>query len=391
MTSLRIKNITRLTSFILVVGFFYACTPFQKTANQQVVDENKSEESALSLINSELEENPENAELYYEKATILGALAEEETAGERIDLYMQFAESIQKSYELSQNQPLSAKIDSLSNNYWNLEFNAAMQSFESGSKLGFYEEALTHGANLLVLNPNEAKGYKLLSRLYYQKGDIDAAISILNEARSKTENLNIIFEDLGFLYLETGKAEESAYYYSMANTDGINDKNVAFGLANAYIAANELENAVDILKQLNTKYPHDTQIMVVYGTQLYTKIEQLFSDLNTAYQNSDSSQAESKLNDIRDLVKVTSRILNEAHDRDQDNVEYLETLAVFHSNIASQYLNLIPNSFKTDTKELDRKAKESIDAAIGYYEKLADLSAYNSEVADKISTLKELK
>ncbi len=382
---------TRLAGIALAVGFFFACTPLNKLPNQHNADKNSDLNSALANIDSKLSANPNDAALYFEKASVLGILAENETVDGRTGLYTDFAEALIKSRELSDDNSMFAKIDSLNSHYWQFEYGEAVNSYEKGAKHGFFDEALAHGTNALTINRDNAKTYKLLSTLYYQKGDIDTALSILNEAQNKTDNLSLIFEELGFLYLETGKPERSAYYYSLANPDGISNKNAAFGLANAYIAANDMENALDILRQLNTKYPHDTQIMIVYGTQLYTKIDELFQKLDFAYQQSDLDKTETILEDIKNLSKVTGRILNEAHDRDKENVEYLETLAVYYNNMANQYLNLVPNGFKQQQKELNIQAQASIDLAINSYEKLIELSAQDSKLIEKVDALKQLK
>ncbi|MFA5668636.1 MAG: hypothetical protein WC967_05280 [Balneolaceae bacterium] len=390
MTLLNSSYITRLASILLAVGFFYSCA--SSKVNIDTLVANNNYEGALTQIDKELAKNPNQPALYYQKAVINGRLATDVSPAQRAPFYTSLTEALDSTKELgSDNQELIEKSDSLAHEYWMNEYSKGLNSYETDSKNGSYDETIAHAINAIILNNRDIKGYKLLSVAQYNNSQIDAAIITLNDARVNVENEAAIFEDLGFLYLEIGNAEQSAYYYSLANTDLVKNKNVAFGLVNAYIAADDNANALDLLNQLANTYPKDAQIHNVYGTQLYKETCNLFEQLSLAYNLDDSN----KVADLKVEIELVSELAEEqlikAYKSDMSDVEFIESLAVFYNNMAGNYFSQLETVFDNDAVETQEKALDLVDFAISYYSKLSDISTHNEQAELKLVTLNKLK
>lgn len=390
MALLKSSNITRLASILLVVGFFYSCASSKVNINTLVA--NNDYKGALAQIDKELEKNPNQPALYYQKAVINGQLAANASLAQRASFYKSLTEALNITRELGgDNLELINKSDSLALEYWKNEYNKGLQSYEIDSKSNVYDETIAHAKNAIILNNSDINGYKLLSVVQYNNNQIDAAIITLNDARLNVENETALFEDLGFLYLEIGNAEQSAYYYSLANTDLVKNKNVAFGLVNAYIAAQDNANALDLLNQLVLKYPKDAQIHNVYGTQLYKEACSLFEQLTTAYNMNDSSKVVNLKVEIEAISEIAEQELIKAYKSDTSNVEFIESLAVFYNNMAGNYFSQLNTVFENDADETQKKALSLVDFAISYYGKLSTMFTYNEKVELKLNILKKLK
>ena len=390
MTLLNSSSITRLASILLVVGFFYSCA--SSKVNIDALVANNDYKAAFSQIDKELAKNPNQPTLYYQKAIINGRLATDVSPAQRAPLYTSLVEALDTTRELGSDNPeLIEKSDSLAHEYWLSEYNKGISSYETDFKNGSYEETIAHANNAIILNNNDIKGYKLLSVAQYNNNQIDAAIITLNDARVNVENEAAIFEDLGFLYLEIGNAEESAYYYSLANTNLVKNKNVAFGLVNAYIAADDNANALDLLNQLASTYPKDAQIHNVYGTQLYKETCNLFEQLTIAYNLNDSNKVEDLKVEIEVVSELAEQQLIKAYKSDMANVEFIESLAVFYNNMAGNYFSQLKTIFEDDAEETQKKALNLVDFAISYYSKLSDIYTHNEQAELKLVALNKLK
>ncbi len=381
---------TRLASLVFAIGFFCSCATTNVNVDAFIAD--KDYDNALTAIEVELEKNPNQPDLYFLKATINGKLADQVSVYERKPFYENMIEALDETNIMAiEDSSFQDKADNLALGYWTKEYNNGLKSYEAGSKNNVYDESIAHFQNSISIKPTEIKGYKSLSIAQYNSGDIDIAIETLNEARFVVENEAELFEDLGFLYLEVGNAEQSAYYYNLANTDIVKNKNVAFGLVNAYIAAENNADALDLLNQLVNYYPKDAKLHNVYGTQLYNEASNLFDELTAAYVTYDSSSVESIKVEIEGVSELAEKEFIKAYSTDTSDVEFIESLAVFYNNMAGNYFSLMKTSFDEDNSAIKGKALTLVDFAITYYTSLASLAPQNDLIDNKIRTLKTLK
>lgn len=389
MNSMNISKLTRLASFVLAVGFFVSCTSSQFTVDNLIEQENYA--LALEQIDQELTKNP-TAELYIQKAEVLGKIAVTREAENRDSLYNEFDIALENATDnnLDSSALISQKIDSISTKYWNIEHQSGLQAYESDNEQ-VQRRSILHFQNALIIDSENVETYKSLAIAHYNFGNIEEAISTLNIASSLDQEDSEIYENLGFLYLETGNAQQSAYYYKLANKDPLKDKNIAFGLVNAYISEGNDVEAIKLLDQLVNVYPNNGKIHNVYGTQLFNQVSTLFPQLKDAYTNADEAEVTTLRVEIEGLSEKAEQQLIEAYKTDSNNMEFIESLAVFYNNMAGNYFSLHPQAFEDDKEAIKNRALTLTDFAIRYYNEMLEMEANNDRITTKITNLNTLK
>lgn len=384
-----IFSLTRLAAFLLAAGLFISCASSKN--GFEAFDESDNPEDALEKIKSEIKKQPGEPQLYYQLAVLNGRLAEENDEPAKSVYFSGLAEAVDSVRANGNKDPnIANRADSLIRAYWSEEYTAALNAYETGTDDG-YKTAAAHAARAITLDKYETRGYKLLSTAQYKSGNPETAISTLNNAVMTLEDGSPLFEDLGYLYLEIGDAEQSAYYYNLANTNLSKNKNIAFGLVNAYIAAGNNDDALDLLNELAAQYPNDAFIHNVYGTQLFIKTNKLFEELKSAYVLENEYAAENLKSDIILDSDFAEDQLIKAYRLNTTNVEFIESLAVFYNNMAGNYFSLEKVAFEDDAEEIQNRALRLVDFAIDYYEKLSGLNVHNELYTAKIQRLRNLK
>ncbi|HBX66225.1 MAG TPA: hypothetical protein DEG32_08720, partial [Balneolaceae bacterium] len=385
-----ISNFTRFTGLLLVTGFFLSCSS-SKVNIDELIQNNKYQE-AITEIDARLAENPAQPELYIQKGKINASFAQDTDPELRPEFYSNTDQNFEMAIEYGALNAQVATIDSLRQQYWKSEHNAGLRITDNDALSDRYHLASIHFKNALILREDAVSSYKNLSVAQFNQGDVDDAIGTLETALEYAgDEPTEIYENLGYLYLEKGDPEQSAYYYELANTNLEEDLNLAFGLVNAYISNGSNEQAVDILESLVANNPDNANLRNVYGTQLYLITSGIMEDLKSAYSNNDTVLVDQILFEAEGMGDEAETQLIEAFRRDTSNTEYLESLAVFYNNLSAQYLSLLPSAFENDKNELENKAYNLINFAIDYYEKLVAIDANNDEYIQKLSVLKTLK
>lgn len=385
-----ISNFTRLAGLLLVAGFFYSCGTSQVNIDELLANNNYQQ--ALEEIDSRLAEDPNQPQLYIQRAQINATLAKDADPELRTDLYSETSDDFAAAIEYGADQDQISTVDSLRQQYWKDEHNAGLQVSENSAISDRYQRAKIHFQNALILRSDAISTYRNLSAAQFNLGNIDDAINSLETALSYTDDPSAeLYENLGYLYLEIGNPSEAARYYELANTDISEDLNLAFGLVNAYISNGDSENAADMLETLVEENPDNADLRNVYGTQLYEITSEILEDLKTAYRNNDSSLAEQIKLEAEGMGESAEEQLIEAFKRDTSNVEYLESLAVFYNNLSAQYLSLQNVAFDEDKEAIRKKAFTLVDFATDYYERLVDIDPNNEEYTNRLDVLNQLK
>ncbi|MEP1150857.1 MAG: tetratricopeptide repeat protein [Balneola sp.] len=384
------STITRYASLVLVIGFFVSCSSTKFSVDNLVDQENYQE--AIDKISIEISKNPSSS-LYFQKGKVHGLAAQKDTVINRKSSYQSmisaFDSALVYQTELADNS-IEEEIDSLNNYYWNLEHQTGLKEYESGTEQSL-QTAIAHFNNAIVIDSEKVESYKSLSIALYNNDDLDGAINTLKKAESINNADSEVSENLGFLYLEMGNPEQSIFYYQKANQDPLKNKNIAFGLVNAYISQNRTSEAVTFLDQLIEEYPKEAKLHNVYGTQLYIQVSELFSNLKTSYASNDTSAAQTLRVEIEGLSQNAEEQLVEAYKLDDSSIEFTESLAVFYNNMSGNYFSLYKSAFDSDKDDIKTKALSLTDFALDYYKKLVELNSENDSYSTKIDNLNKLK
>ncbi len=386
---MKIKLFTRYASFVLAIGFFISCTGSKFSANKLI--EEGSYEQALTEISAELEKKPTSS-LYFQKGRVHGLISEEEPVGQRRTDYLDMVVAFDSAKVLSSENDSSTlkMIDSLTSYYWDKEQKNGLLSYEADNNSQL-ELAINHFQNAISINPNKIEAYKSLSIAFYNNDQIDQAISTLQEAESIGSSDLEIYESLGFLYLEIGNPELSVANYEKANQNPLKNKNIAFGLVNAYISQDMTTQAISFLEKLTLEYPNESKLHNVYGTQLYIQVSALFDEFKSSYANNDTSSVNNFRVEIEGVSEKSENQLIEAYKMDDSNIEYIESLAVFYNNMSGNYFSVHSVAFDSHKQSIKDKALSLTDFAITYYKQLADSSNQNEAYTEKIENLTSLK
>ena len=382
--------ITRYASTLLVIGFFISCSSSKFSADN-LITEGKYQE-AINKIETELDKNP-SAELYQQKGTLHGLVAQEKPTDQREPEYQHMISAFDsaRAYESElSDSSTETETDSLTYYYWELEHKSGLSQYEKNTELSS-SNAIAHFNNAIIIDPSKVESYKSLSITLYNNDNIDGAIDALKKAELKNISDSEVYENLGFLYLEIGNPEQSINYYQKANQNPIKNKNIAFGLVNAYISQNRTSDAISFLSKLVEEYPKETKLNNVYGTQLYNQVSQLFPNLKTAYSSNDTSTVNTLKVEIEGLSEDAENQLIQAYKTDTTSLEYTESLAVFYNNMSGNYFSIHSFAFESDKNEIKFKALSLTDFAITYYEKLEELNRDNDSYTKKIRNLNTLK
>jgi len=381
--------ITRYASFMLVIGFFISCSTTNFSPDKLINEGNYQQ--ALAGINAELEKKP-TSKLFYQKGKVHGLISENNSVQERNSDYQSMLSSFDSSrvYILPESDYLISKMDSLTSYYWSLEQNNGLIEYQKETPQAS-SIAIEHFNNAILLDPQNLESYKSLSIALYNNGEIEKAVSALKNAESLADADTEIYESMGFLYLEMGNPQLSISYYQKANQNPVENKNIAYGLVNAYISQSRTAEAVSFLNELVLEYPNDAKLHNVFGTQLYNQAYELFSNLKTAYLESDSTSANNFRVEIEGISEQAENQLIQAYKMENSDIEFIESLAVFYNNMSGNYFSIYEVSFETDKELIKNKALSLTDFAITYYEQLADSNAQNEEYANKINNLNTLK
>jgi tetratricopeptide (TPR) repeat protein len=384
------KNLinTRYAIITIAIGFFLSCTGSKFTADKLIDDGNY--EQALVEISAEIEKNP-SPYLYFQKGKVHGLIASDASVSERAYSYEEMSSSFDSIsvYQTSSHQDWQTEADSLSNYYWNLEHQNGLKAYEEDSQESILT-AISHFKNAVSIDPSSIESYKSLSIAQYNNGNIDGALESLKVAEMLPDATTDVFESLGFLYLEKGDPEQSIIYYKKADQDPLKNKNIAFGLVNAYISQGKTYEAISFLDELVHEFPNDAKLHNVYGTQLYEQVSELFSNLKSAYSVNDTSTTATLSVEIEGVSEKAENELIKAYQMDSSNLEFVESLAVFYNNMSGNYFSIYQVAFQSDKDTIEAKALSLTDFAITYYEKLQELNP-SSSYSGKIDNLKKLK
>lgn len=387
---MKLSNFTRLTGLLLVAGFFYSCGSSQANIDELLA--NKNYEQALTEISSRLEEDEAQPGLYIQRAQINATLARETDPELRADFYTRTSADFEAANIYGASDSQLEKIDSLRQQYWKFEHNEGLRVSDNEDIEERYHRAEIFFSNALILREDAVSTYKNIAIAQYNQGKIDEAIQSFKSALNhQDEESPEIYENLGFLYLEKGDAEQAAFYYELADKNIEKDQNLAFGLINAYIANGNNERAIELLEALVDEQPDNARLRNVYGTQLYEITSEIVEDLKQAYTEQDTVLAEQILFEVEGMADEAETQLIEAFKRDTANTAYLESLAVFYNNLSAQHLSLLEVAFEKDQDKIREKASTLIDFAIDYYERLLQTAPENEVYTKKLETLKTLK
>jgi len=375
----------------ITFGFFISCSTTNTTTSQQPVEPEELTveqiETELRSIDKQIENEQENADLFYQKGFLLNEYAKSiEAPAQRNATYQEMHETLKEAdrqFTMTDLPSGNQKVDELLKIAWSNEHNQGVQIMQSDSTLesNDYETAALHFRNATAILPDTAISYKMEARAYYQNHDIEKAISILEKANRNIDILpNEMLEQLAFLYLENEQPRNAISVFEQAKSFSNENLNVLHGLANAYISADEHDKAVSLLEQLVEDEPQN----IIYSRALATEYYHLGSEkLKELADNPPRSvDMENELVEADSLLDKAEEFYRVALSNSNGLEEVTLTAAQFYQNAAARYQKVLSKISDNDEQlqtEVEEKIENYLNASIPLYQKLVQNSPQASK------------
>lgn len=373
------SRIAILVQLGIAFGFFIGCSVIlNKSESDSSSPATEELEQRLAQIERELEQNPGNAEAFYQKGSVLNKLAHQQSKPEnRADYYRQMQQSLSKSgsvFQASDNRQGTEKVDELLKVSWSFEHNQGVEILQTDSTLksSDFNRAAAHFNNAVTIIPDSAVSYKMKAQAHYRNHEVGQAIETLETASNRIEQLpSGMLEQLAFLYLEEKQHKKAIELYEEAESFSDKNLNLIHGLANAYITAGEHAKAVELLLALVESEPDNVIYLESYGTELYRMGIQKFDSL-LAVPRDDSVSVQRYYDQANSLLSQATDQLEKARELNPENIALKKQLAFVYQNYAAHLKQLIPQFDETRREKIEQQIETQLSEAIPLFEELVN-------------------
>lgn len=369
---------SRIASIVLAFGFFFGCSVLNTTSNTKKEQHSLSKNeinNQLSVLNKRLAKSDSSADLFYQKGNLLIKLAHKKQVSERLSIYQQAYKHLiaaEKKYDQSGNVSDQDKAIKLLNVTWSNEHNQGVHivSNDSAASVSDYKTAGNHFHNATAVIPDSATSYILGARSYYNANQPDRSINLLEEARRQIQNVpSALLEELAFLYQDIGQTDKAVRIYKQAASLPSKSTNILHGLSNAYISADDHQQAVDILKNLVEQEPKN----ILYKQSLATELYFLGSERVNQLIDSDSKMVtKDDFQSVDSLFQLASSHFNKLLSTNNNDLELKERNAQFYINAAAKYQKLLPKSEKPFTQTIRKRIRTYLESSLPLNKELAE-------------------
>ena len=369
--------ITRLASLVLAFGLFYGCSVFSSSSTQEpsVPQTKENLEQRLNYLNNQIQVNPRDPTLYFDKGNILNELAHKfEDPEARHTYYTRMRKTLSKAdslYDALIDETGKSNIKELLQVTWSNEHNQGVEIMQTDSTLTreSLEEATAHFSNAITIIPDSLISYELKARAHYRNQQSENAIKTLETAVNEVEQVpSPILEQLAFLYLETENPAKAIETYEQADSFSSSDPNVIHGLANAYMLAGRHQRAIYLLRQLVERDPNNALYRQTLGNELYSMGSTVVDSLITSGINITREDFDY----IDSLFTDSEKQLEDARSLNPGNGEFKQNLAFFHQNYATQLKKINKFYSSADSSVIEEEVREHLKSAIKLLEELTD-------------------
>jgi len=371
--------ITRIASFVLAFGFFISCsTLLSNKEKPKKSTDNLSQtqiQKRLDTLDQQIASGKDTPNIFYQKGLLLARLAQKKKApSDRTSIYRNVFETFKKAEALypDSTEKKTEKIQQLLKVSWSNEHNQGVQILQKDSTLSSsdYQTAAAHFKNATIIIPDSSISYKMEAQAYYKDQQMDKAITVLEEARNNVRDVpDKLLEQLAFLYSETKQPRKAITIYKQIETASKQNLNMIHGLANAYIAAEEHQQAVGLLEMLIKKEPGNVIYQQTLATELYSVASQQM-DTVTAKLRNGSNLKETNFETADSLLSKAEQQFKQLVKENPEDLDIKRSFATFYQNSASEYQQLLPRVNKNQKTIIEEQITQSLSSSIPLLEEL---------------------
>lgn len=375
-----IHLITRMTSSLLVFGFFISCSTLSPTSEHSNPSDDLTQtelQQEIDSLNQQIKEGDGTADLLYKKGIFLNSLAQKkEDPSQRSALYASVNQSLRKAsrlYKETSRNDEEQKAEELLQVSWSNEHNQGVQIIQGDStaERPDLNKAAAHFKNATIIIPDSSISYKMEARAFYQLQQTGQAIQTLERAQDSIDTLPLpLSEQLAFLYLENDQPLEAIALYEETGSFSDQNLNLLHGLSNAYMKANQHQKAIEILKQLTASEPKN----ILYGQSLATEFYHLASerlDSVVSKLNEGMSLEQTNLSKVDSLLEQAENQYSRLIDHTPQHQELQLNFAHFYQNSGAIYQRLLPLVEGEHKQEIEKNIKQFLLASLPLYEELS--------------------
>lgn len=377
---------TRVASLVLATGLFFAlsCTHFDRSTDQDSDLDSESAEQQLELISEELSEDPENTSLKLQKADLLIQVASDRPDPQGRTSYYRNLKDLSDQHRFSDGEGQD-EFDLRIVKAWSAEQGEGvrlLQQFDPEDQPET-ERIVAHLENAILVNPDSLSSYNLLANTHYRTGEINKAISTLEEAKGiSPEPGKELREKMAYLYLESGNVDLAISIYEELAEMPSPSAHIRHGLANAYMLNRQHTDAIRVLTRLTEEFPSRYEYQEALAT------ESSFRMLNDIAET--AAREELTDEDLSVIIEQTEQIdgmfatLSENLPSSED---HLLRSGAFYKNIASKLSEIESFGSENQVGEIMVLREDLLNKALPYWKQLAE---NHSDNPSYIHTLHQL-
>lgn len=373
------NSVLRITTLIfigVVIFLSVGCSTFQSTNSQSDAPDQQITEE-IEDIEKQIEEDPANGVLYFEKGKLLNELAQQEKdpAG-RSPIYREMYQTLKQAetqLEESGQTSRMQEIEELLNVTWSNEHNQGVKHTQSDSTLDQEEldKAISYFNNATIILPDTAVSYQLKARTQYRNHNKKGAIQTLENARETIQNVSVeLMEQLAFLYLDTDQPERAVDIYKQAESISEANRNLLHGLVNAYIESEDHSKALQVLDILAENEPDNITYTKTKGTQLYLLGARKIDSLQASGIN--QQEKEKLFSEGDSLWTKAVDHFQQAFENNEEDEQWKRELAEFYQTMSAKYQQALPHISETSKETARQRMDDYLGASIPLYVSLVE-------------------
>lgn len=402
----------------LLVAFLVGCggttNPLIDQAKSNI--ETGNNEALLQNAEKSIEQYPGDPRGYFYKAVALGNIGEsQENPADRTDYYIQMNETFETAKAVDDTTEGTAdemsRIAPTKQGHYNVEYEQGVNYLRDDSLKSTVENPLEwsmlHFKNATVILPDQPNGWNAYAITSAQNQDFESAAKAKEKYMSMAPDTSIKVVDyiqLGGFYSNLEKSEKAIAILEEGQKKFPKNADIISHLASNYISVGKPQKAIAVFEELVKENPENPEYRLKMGSEIFNQALALqdslaanskkILSLQEEYKSAESSNKEEIKNQIMELSdenKELQSLIDKYLDRSEEEVkkalEYgpedagaYETLGIIHrfrAQIVIDQYNRTPNDQPEKAAELDKKGKQLLRDAMGYYEKAVEIKPDN--------------
>jgi tetratricopeptide (TPR) repeat protein len=412
-------QLTRLFSVLVLVGIVAACGGDPNIESAKLNLRQGNYDQVKSAAEAALVTNPENPLAHYFVGVADTELGRKAPVDRRAEFYRSARESYDRAEQLFAEQEKTGNerdfIPIQIIQVWADEYNSAVNLIvpqEGEATPQGLQRSIHHLNNAFAIEPDSIQTIDILAEVFYMTGDLNQAISSMEQAivLAGDEQDSFRFLRLNYFHMEAGNREEALEVITRARRIFADDIEVAQELANIYLQMGDLDNALVVVRELIQRNPDNAQYRMVFGTQIYQIVLDMGEDVRQQYdiileasrdlrtEQRNTRPDASKVAQLTEQITMAEIRIEQLNEQIEDLTQQAEdellvaaelapeediifnTLGVIYQNRAAAIFDKRNATEDFDQADVyDRQAREVLAKSLPFYERAAELRPDNTD------------